>query len=86
MENNGPLKKKKSAKIQKALLLSADLLCPWQSFTYFPQVGLARMTATKLIGLGDNVTNMKSFRNRTQGLFTFKQGVATVQLQFVNLY
>lgn len=87
LENNGPVKKKKkSAKIQKALLLSADLLCPWRSFTYLPQAGLARMTATKLIALGDNVTNMKSFRNRTQILFTFKQGVAIVQLRFVNLY
>lgn len=44
--------KKSSAKIQKALVLTADLLCPWGSFTYLPQAGLTRMTATKVIGLG----------------------------------
>lgn len=36
LENTGPVFKKPSVKIQKALVLKADLLCPWGSFIYLP--------------------------------------------------
>ena len=45
-------KNKSPAKVQTALLLWADWLCPRGSSTCLPQVALARMTAMRLIGLG----------------------------------
>ena len=68
------LKRKKaqsSAKIQKALVLKADLPCPYGSFTYLPLAGLPRMTAPRLIGLGPRDT-CEIFGNRMQGLSAFR--------------
>lgn len=45
-------KRKSPAKIQKALVLKADILRPCGSFTYLPLAGLPGMPATKLTGLG----------------------------------